>query len=186
MGASQCSLCECNNFTVRAVFGMDACHLFPHCMLPIIPLIGGVTGVVVTRASGISSLLCDCHSPSRGRFDSPVVGVQDPRFPSELYCEVGGTGALLLGEEPLSTPSQELSIRKCTLVSPVTCCVGSQRTILLALPSSHLNCGNADIWPWCLSDTTFTKPPVQMCRYRSTEVVCQNRSNANTTLFQLL
>ena len=52
-------------YGARAVFGMDACHLFPHCMLPIICLIGGVTGVVVTRASGISSLLCDCHCPVR-------------------------------------------------------------------------------------------------------------------------
>ena len=37
-------------FGVRAVFSMDACHVFPQCMLDVIPLIGGVTGVVVTRA----------------------------------------------------------------------------------------------------------------------------------------
>ena len=49
MGASQCSLCECNNFTVRAVFGMDACHLFSLCVLAIIPLLGGAIGVVLNR-----------------------------------------------------------------------------------------------------------------------------------------
>ena len=37
-------------FGVRAVFSMDACHPFPQCMLAIIPLMGGVTDVVVTRA----------------------------------------------------------------------------------------------------------------------------------------
>ena len=37
-------------FGARAVFSMDACHLFPQCVLADIPLIGGVTGVVVTRA----------------------------------------------------------------------------------------------------------------------------------------
>ena len=35
---------------VRAVCSKAACHLFPQCMLAIIPLIGGVTDVVVTRA----------------------------------------------------------------------------------------------------------------------------------------
>ena len=35
-------------FGARAVFSMDDCHLFPGCMLTVIPLIGGVTGVVVT------------------------------------------------------------------------------------------------------------------------------------------
>ena len=35
-------------FGVRAVFSIDACHLFPRCMLIIIPLIG-MTDVVVTR-----------------------------------------------------------------------------------------------------------------------------------------
>ena len=49
VGASQCSLCQCNNFTVRTVFGMDACHLFSLCVLAIIPLLGGAIGVVLNR-----------------------------------------------------------------------------------------------------------------------------------------
>ena len=38
-----------NILGARAVFNMDACHLFPHYVLAVIPLIGGVTDVV-TRA----------------------------------------------------------------------------------------------------------------------------------------
>ena len=49
VGASQCSVCECSNFTVRAVFGMDACHLFSLCVLAIVPLLGGAIGVVLNR-----------------------------------------------------------------------------------------------------------------------------------------
>ena len=37
-------------FGVKAVFSVDACHLFPQCMLAVIPLTGGVTDVVLTRA----------------------------------------------------------------------------------------------------------------------------------------
>ena len=42
MGAFLCSLHESNIFGARAVFGMDACHIFPQGVLTIIPLIGGV------------------------------------------------------------------------------------------------------------------------------------------------
>ena len=37
-------------FGARAFFCMNVCHLFPQCMLAVIPLIGGVSDVVVTRA----------------------------------------------------------------------------------------------------------------------------------------
>ena len=49
MGASLCSLCEFSIFGVRAVFSMDACHVFPQCVLAVIPLIGGETAVVMIR-----------------------------------------------------------------------------------------------------------------------------------------
>ena len=65
--------------------------------------------------NGASSLLCGCHIPVGGRVCSPAVGVEAPRSGSKLQYEVGGTGALPLGEEPLSIPLQELSTRKCTL-----------------------------------------------------------------------
>lgn len=35
------SLCRFNIFGVRTVFSMDACHLFPQCVLFVILLIGG-------------------------------------------------------------------------------------------------------------------------------------------------
>ena len=50
VGAPLCSLHELNIFGARAVFSMDACHIFPHCVLADIPLIGGVISIVVTRA----------------------------------------------------------------------------------------------------------------------------------------
>ena len=50
VGTSLCSLHVFNIFGARAVFIMDNCCLFSQCVLAIIPLIGGVTGVVVTRA----------------------------------------------------------------------------------------------------------------------------------------
>ena len=50
MGASLCRLCEFNIFGVRVVFGMNASHIFPQSVLAVIPLIGSVIGVVVSRA----------------------------------------------------------------------------------------------------------------------------------------
>ena len=37
-------------FGARGVFSIDVCHLFPHCIMAVIPFIGGVTYVVVSRA----------------------------------------------------------------------------------------------------------------------------------------
>ena len=57
-----CSLYGFNNFLcVRVAFSIDDCHLFPQCMLAIIPLIGGVSVVLVIRTcSGYCAgpLLC--------------------------------------------------------------------------------------------------------------------------------
>ena len=50
-----------NMFGVRIIFSMDACCLFSQCMLAIIPLIGGVSAVLVIRTcSGYCAgpLLC--------------------------------------------------------------------------------------------------------------------------------
>lgn len=44
----------------------------------------------------------------------PQLLVEAPIFGSKLQYEVGGTGVLLLGEELLGIPLQELSTRKCT------------------------------------------------------------------------
>lgn len=50
-----------------------------------------------------------------GRVGSSVVGIDASRSIFEWWCEVGKTGVPLLGEEPLSTPPQELSPGRCTL-----------------------------------------------------------------------
>ena len=50
VGVSLCKLCEYGIFGVTAVFGLDASHIFSQSVLVSIPLIGGVIGVVVTRA----------------------------------------------------------------------------------------------------------------------------------------
>lgn len=76
---------------MRAVFGMDACLIFPQGMLVIIPLIRGVIGVVVTKACtghwtrGLL-FVSGCHTPVRGKVYSTVVGVEAPDL--VLSCSV--------------------------------------------------------------------------------------------------
>lgn len=102
----------------------------------------GSDTVVTTACAGYRGgsfySLCGCHCPGRGRVCSLVVGRGAPRSVSELQCELGGTGALPLGEEPLScTPGL------CSVVSPTTCCVGSPNT---------------------LAGTALSAPPLWECR----------------------
>ena len=42
VGVSLCNLCGFNIFGASAVFSMDACCLFPQCVLVVLPLIRGV------------------------------------------------------------------------------------------------------------------------------------------------
>ena len=57
-------------------------------------------------------MLSGCHCPVRGGVCSLVVGVEAPDLflscVSVLRCEVGGNGALPLGDKPLSIPPLEL------------------------------------------------------------------------------
>ena len=58
---------------------MDACYLFPQCVLTFIPLIKGCTWCDQSlhwKLSVATSLLCGCHSPVMGRVCSLVVGVK--------------------------------------------------------------------------------------------------------------
>ena len=50
VGTSLCRLHGFNIFWGEGCFSIDVCHLFLQCMLSVIPLIGGVTDVVGTRA----------------------------------------------------------------------------------------------------------------------------------------
>ena len=89
MEVSLCRLCESNIFGMRAVFGMDACHIFPQSTLAIVSLIAGMFGVVMTKAytgGRASSLLCGCHSPAEGKVCSLVIGVKPPD--PALCCSV--------------------------------------------------------------------------------------------------
>lgn len=150
MGASLCGPHESHLFGARAVFSMNACHIFPQCVL-----IRGLIGIVTracTRCWVGSPLLCSCHSPITGKVCFPVVGVDIPRFIFELYCEVGRAG-----DEPLNIPPQELSTSKCALwchlslivyAHKVHCCWNCSR--------SHLNHGNSGSWPRCLSGNMLT------------------------------
>lgn len=56
-----------------------------------------------------------CHCPVRGRVCSVAVEVEASRSVSEVWCKVGRTGMLLVGEEPLNIPLLELSIHECAL-----------------------------------------------------------------------
>ena len=50
MGPSLRSLCESNIFGVKIGFGMDTCIVFPQSTIVIVLLIGGMFGILVTRA----------------------------------------------------------------------------------------------------------------------------------------
>lgn len=111
MGASLCRLCDSNIFWCKAVFSIDAYHVFPQCVL----LLRRCDWSLHWRLSRASSLLCACHSPVGGRVCSPNVGAKAHRSVSEPWCEVGSTGTLLLGDESLSIPPQVVSTEKCTV-----------------------------------------------------------------------
>ena len=119
MKVSLCSLCEPDTFVMRAVFSMVVFHIFPRCVLVIIPMIGVPIGIVVTRdCSGgwVGPPLCSVVVIALWGAESvPIVGGEAPTSISELQCNAGWTGILLLGEERLSTPSQELSTLRCSL-----------------------------------------------------------------------
>lgn len=124
-------------------------YLPPLSSLAIVPLIGDVTDVLVTRVCTgylveASSLFLGCHF--RDRVYSLVVGIEAPRSVSEVQCEVGRIGVLPLGEETLSIPLPELfpmSVLCCVTFHPL---FGLQSTLLFALPWP-LNCENASNWP---------------------------------------
>ncbi|XP_059975665.1 golgin subfamily A member 6-like protein 22 [Mesoplodon densirostris] len=89
-----------------------------------------------------------------------------------LECEVGGTGVLLLGEEPLSIILQELPVEKCAYV---WCCLSPIAQIHKAHcfghhPCLHLNCGYSNNQPGCSSGAMLTKPVEQICWCRTAEV----------------
>lgn len=161
MRLSPYSLHESNISGVRAIFNMDACLISSVCAGRY-PIDRGCDCCCGDQSlhwtlSRASALLCGCHSHVGGQVCSPVVGTDAPRFISELLFEVGETGALLLGEKPLSVPLQN-----CPLCGAVTSHAGSQVTLFLAMP---LILPQLEFRQWTryLSDTVLTKSLAQIC-----------------------
>ena len=86
--------------------------------------------------SRVSSLLCGCHCPVKGRVFCLLVGMEAPRSISELKYEVGVIGTLPLREEPLSIPLPEL-FTKCALLchlSPAVVGPALNPTSIMGMP----------------------------------------------------
>lgn len=131
---------------MKGVFSVDVCHLFPQCLLAVIPLIGGVTGVGPGTALNVAWglpfalwVILPCQRPVC--FLAVAVGA--PRSTSEL-CFLAVVGS----RWGLKCSHWERSHRvvlcwSCPPVS-VLCCVtchgfvGSQSTLLLAPCSAPL------------------------------------------------
>ena len=78
---------------------------------------------------------------------------------SDLRCEGGRSGALPLGEKPLSDFSPGAGHLWVSSVGPpFTCCASSQITHLVLL-SAPPSCQQLAL---CLSDIVFTRPPGQI------------------------
>ena len=95
----------------------------------------------------------------RGRVCSLVVGMETPRSISELQCEVDGTGALPLREEPLSIPPLEWSTGACALLYCLACTMGFTKYTAVGTalgPASTI--GMLEISPgdlrWCFHKAT--------------------------------
>ena len=154
---------------------MDAFHVFPQCA-GCYSLDRGCDWYCDDQSlhwilSRASSSLCGCQSPVWDRVCSPVVGVEAPRSISELWCEVGGTGTLLLREELLCIPPQELSTERCTLWCHLPPVVWAHKVYCCwHCPQPHHNHGNAGNQPRCPSGAVLTKPPAQTHWHRFAEV----------------
>ena len=123
---------------------MDACCIFPQCVLAFISLIMSVIIAYQSLNSilnGASPLLCGCHSFVRSRVCFLVVAVEAPRSISELWCEVGGIEKLLPWEEPVSTLLLEMSAKECLLWCCPLCRLTKNIVVGTALgPASNMEC----------------------------------------------
>ena len=165
-----CSLWESNIFGVRAIFSTDACHVFPQCVLALIPLTGGVIVIVLTTVwtrHWRGSLLCSVlvNSPASNGVCSLVIGVETPRSVSELWHEKGETDVLTLAEEPLNIPLLGFSTGKhamCCFLSPSV--QVHKAHFCWHCPQPRLNHGNAGS---CLVFPSGVVLYSQSCQHRS-------------------
>lgn len=90
------------------------------------------------------SLLLSCHCHVRDMVCSLIVGAEAPRSVSERQCEVRGTGAFLLGKEPLPIPGGALG--GASVVLPVCAHKGHW---CWHCPRPCLHCGSSGGRPCC-------------------------------------
>ena len=145
---------------------MDACSIFPQCILAIIPLIEGVIAVVTKACTGCrvglplcgcqpcwrQGLLPSCWSRSSRSFRTVVWGRWDWSTPTGrgvTHCFP--VEAVLLGVH--------------SVVSPVPHCVGSQSTLFWVLPL-------APPQPWEMRQLAQVSlcSLAQICWHRTSEV----------------
>ena len=102
VGTSLRSLHMFSAFGTRAVFSMDACLLSLSSVYaghyPLERWCDWPCGDQNLHwiLSRVSSLLCGCHCPVKGRVFCLLVGMEAPRSISELKYEVGAIGTLPL------------------------------------------------------------------------------------------
>ena len=109
--------------------------------------------------------------PCQGRVCSLVIGVETPRFVSELWHDKGETDVLTLAEEPLNIPLLDFSTEKhamCCFLSPSV--QVHKAHFCWHCPQPRLNRGNAGSWLVFPSGALLTKSPAQISCCRSTEV----------------
>lgn len=103
---------------------------------------------------------------------SPVVGVEAVRSFSELWCEVVGSGVLLLEEVPLRVP---LSCPLGHVLSDVTChplCMLTEYTVVGTASPPASAMGMQAVSSDAPHGAVLTKPPAQIHWHRSTGVRC--------------
>ena len=142
VGTALCSLCGFSIFWVRVVFSMNACCLFPQCVLSIIPLIECVQMQLLAFSLRVTP---SAHSQSSQRQLAHAPGTCDPLSGSRQFLELTRSDWCLLLE----------------LMKPVSYCFGVhvQGKRLLwqvpPLPSHALNNGTSPLW-WVQAFSAYT------------------------------
>lgn len=128
---------------------MNACSLFPECVVTTISLISGLSDVVVSKAcTGCWTKTPLCSMVVIALSGPYFFVIEAPRSNYELECEGMGIGALLLGEE-----TGVYLYQKCPLGS-VLCGVswnplcGFTKYTCWLFSRLYINCGKLGNLPW--------------------------------------
>ena len=160
VGTSLRSLHMFSAFGTRAVFSMDACLLSLSSVYaghyPLERWCDWPCGDQNLHwiLSRVSSLLCGCHCPVKGRVFCLLVGMEAPRSISELKYEVGAIGTLPL--------ERSLWVFLCQSCSPSVLSCVTFHLLLLALPSTPPQLWECQRSALGSLRCCFTRPPVQI------------------------